>query len=54
MTTSPFTALAAAESPFANLPESRGGRWGEGLAADVMKPELVGEFEFIEWTQDGH
>jgi hypothetical protein len=33
--------------PFANLPESRSGRWGEGLTAEKMKecvwvrPELV-------------
>ena len=33
----------------ANLPEARSGRWGQGL-----KPELVGHFEFLEWTGDNH
>lgn len=46
--------------PFANLPEPRGGRWGQGLTAAKMaecrwvKPELVGQFEFAEWTPDNH
>ena len=55
-----FQSLAASECPFANLPEPRGGRWGEGLTAEKMKecrwlkPVLVGQFEFVEWTLDGH
>ena len=46
--------------PFVNLPEARSGRWGEGLTAEKMadsrwlRPELVGQFEFVEWTPDGH
>jgi bifunctional non-homologous end joining protein LigD len=46
--------------PFSNLPEPRGGRWGQGLTAERMKdcvwvkPELVGQFEFVEWTPDNH
>jgi bifunctional non-homologous end joining protein LigD len=42
--------------PFANLPEKKSGRWGAGLTADKMadcrwlKPVLVGQFEFVEWT----
>jgi DNA ligase D-like protein (predicted ligase) len=46
--------------PFANLPEARGGRWGEGLTAEKMKEcvwvraELVAEVEFVEWTPEGH
>jgi len=53
-------ALASAECPFANLPEAKAGRWGEGLTAAKMKecrwlkPALVGQFEFVEWTPDGH
>jgi bifunctional non-homologous end joining protein LigD len=45
--------------PFANLPEATSGRWGEGLTAEKMaecqwvKPVLVGQFEFLEWTPDG-
>jgi bifunctional non-homologous end joining protein LigD len=55
-----FRGLEIAECPFANLPEARSGRWGEGLTADKMKecrwlkPVLVGQFEFVEWTPDGH
>jgi DNA ligase D-like protein (predicted ligase) len=46
--------------PFSNLPEPRGERWGQGLTAEKMKncvwikPELVGQFEFLEWTPDNH
>jgi ATP-dependent DNA ligase len=49
-----------AECPFANLPEVRSGRWGEGLTAEKMKecvwvrPELVAKVEFVEWTPEGH
>jgi ATP-dependent DNA ligase len=55
-----FQTLAAETCPFANLPEARSGRWGEGLTAEKMKdclwlkPALVGQFEFVEWTPDGH
>jgi DNA ligase D-like protein (predicted ligase) len=48
------------ECPFANLPEARSGRWGQGLTKAKMtecqwlKPELVGQFEFLEWTGDNH
>jgi bifunctional non-homologous end joining protein LigD len=46
--------------PFANLPERLSGRWGQGLTAAKMKdccwlkPVLVGQFEFLEWTVDSH
>jgi ATP-dependent DNA ligase len=46
--------------PFANLPEKRAGRWGAGLTAAKMaecrwlKPLLVAQFEFVEWTSDAH
>ena len=55
-----FGTLAATDCPFTNLPEARSGRWGEGLTAEKMKecrwlaPVLVGQFEFVEWTLDGH
>ena len=45
---------------FENLPEKRTGRWGQGLTATKMKecrwlrPGLVGQFEFVEWTADLH
>jgi DNA ligase D-like protein (predicted ligase) len=53
-----FRGLEIAECPFANLPEARSGRWGEGLTADRMKeccwlkPVLVGQVEFVEWSPD--
>jgi bifunctional non-homologous end joining protein LigD len=45
---------------YSNLPERRAGRWGAGLTAAKMeecrwlKPVLVGQFEFVEWTPDNH
>ncbi len=55
-----FKGLEIKTCPFANLPEKRSGRWGQGITADKMKeciwlkPVLVGQFEFVEWTPDGH
>ena len=55
-----FKGLEINECPFANLPEPRSGRWGQGLTKAKMaecqwlKPELVGQFEFLEWTADNH
>jgi ATP-dependent DNA ligase len=55
-----FKALEIDECPFANLPEARSGRWGQGLTKAKMaecqwlKPALVGQFEFLEWTGDNH
>lgn len=52
--------LEIAECPFANLPEKMAGRWGAGLTAAKMaecrwmKPQLVGQFEYVEWTPDDH
>jgi DNA ligase D-like protein (predicted ligase) len=46
--------------PFGNLPETLNGRWGEGLTAAKMKecvwvkPLLVANFEFLEWTDTNH
>jgi ATP-dependent DNA ligase len=55
-----FRGLEIAECPFVNLPEAKSGRWGQGLTADKMKecrwlkPVLVAQFEFVEWTPDHH
>ncbi|MGI9071414.1 MAG: non-homologous end-joining DNA ligase [Bryobacteraceae bacterium] len=55
-----FRGLEVQQCPFVNLPEARGGRWGQGLPAAKMKecrwlkPVLVGQFEFTEWTPDDH
>jgi len=32
-----FNALTTEKCPFANLPEARGGRWGEGLTVEQLK-----------------
>jgi bifunctional non-homologous end joining protein LigD len=55
-----FRALEIPDCPFANLPEAKSGRWGQGLTKAKMadcrwlKPQLVGQFEFVEWTGDNH
>jgi DNA ligase D-like protein (predicted ligase) len=55
-----FKGLEIDKCPFANLPEARSGRWGQGLTKAKMaecvwlKPVLVGQFEFLEWTGDTH
>jgi bifunctional non-homologous end joining protein LigD len=55
-----FKGLEIDECPFAYLPEAKGGRWGQGLTKAKMaecvwlKPVLVGQFEFLEWTADDH
>jgi bifunctional non-homologous end joining protein LigD len=55
-----FRGLEIEECPFANLPEARSGRWGQGLTAAKMvdcrwlKPVLVAQIEFVEWTSDNH
>jgi DNA ligase D-like protein (predicted ligase) len=52
--------LETRKCPFVNLPELKSGRWGAGLTADKMKecfwlkPELVAQFEFLEWTGADH
>jgi bifunctional non-homologous end joining protein LigD len=55
-----FRGLETDICPFANLPEARSGRWGAGLTATKMadcrwlKPTLVGQFEYVEWTPENH
>ncbi len=55
-----FRGMEISQCPFANLPEAKSGRWGQGLTAEKMKdcrwlrPALVGQFEFLEWTPDDH
>ena len=52
--------LEVSGCPFANLPEKKAGRWGAGLTAAKMAecrwltPQLIGQFEFVEWTEDAH
>jgi bifunctional non-homologous end joining protein LigD len=46
--------------PFANLPDVRSSHWGEGITAQDMdrivwvRPQVVAEVAFTEWTRDGH
>src|SRR5215831_6845750 len=55
-----FRPLEIPDCPFATFPEKRSGRRGQGLTAAKMKdcrwlrPVLVGQFEFREWTPDDH
>lgn len=55
-----FAGLETDVCPFADLPEKKLGRWGQGLTAAKMKdcrwlrPVLVAQFEFVEWTPDSH
>ena len=52
--------LLVSDCPFVNLPETHKGRWGDGLTADDMekcvwvRPELVAQIEFLEWTESDH
>jgi len=49
--------LAQTKCPFANLPNSQKGHWGEGITAEDMialrwvKPKIVVEVSFVEWTR---
>lgn len=51
--------IKRATCPFTDLPEEREGRYGQGITAAVMKqchwvkPVLVGQVKFGEWTRDG-
>jgi bifunctional non-homologous end joining protein LigD len=45
--------------PFVNLPDSDTGHWGGGVTAEQMaeiqwvKPELIVQVRFVEWTAEG-
>jgi len=47
------------DCPFVDLPQSKSSRWGVGVTADEMremqwvKPELVAQIRFVEWTAEG-
>jgi bifunctional non-homologous end joining protein LigD len=51
--------LTTARCPFANLPSTKTGHWGEGITAEEMsalrwvKPRQIVEVSFAEWTRDG-
>ena len=52
--------LRDGECPFTDLPSTRSGHWGEGVTVEDMKvlkwvkPTLVAEIAFTEWTRDGN
>jgi bifunctional non-homologous end joining protein LigD len=52
--------LSTNRCPFANLPDVRSSHWGEGITAEQMdeivwvKPQVVAEVTFTEWTRDAH
>jgi bifunctional non-homologous end joining protein LigD len=52
--------LHASDCPFVDLPSSRSSRWGGGVTAEQMRemqwvrPSLVAQVRFVEWTSDGH
>jgi ATP-dependent DNA ligase len=55
-----FSGLETKQCPFANLPEAKNARQGMALTAEAMKqcrwlrPELVAQIEFAEWTENDH
>lgn len=52
--------LKVEKCPFTDLPSGKTGHWGEGVTVEDMKvlkwvkPTLVAEIAFTEWTRDGH
>jgi bifunctional non-homologous end joining protein LigD len=55
-----FRALQTTHCHFKNLPEKKTSRWGESLTGEKMdqcrsvKPKLVCQVAFLEWTDAGH
>jgi bifunctional non-homologous end joining protein LigD len=55
-----FPRLRTSHCPFANLPEPANARRGEAITAEVMRnirwlrPKLVAQIEFTEWTKGDH
>lgn len=52
--------LITKKCPFANLPEPRSYRWGEGMTEEKMaacvwvKPEVVAQINYVNWTDANH
>ena len=52
--------LEATRCPFVDLPNSKTSHWGAGVTPEQMsemrwlKPKLVAQIRFVEWTADGH
>jgi bifunctional non-homologous end joining protein LigD len=51
--------LHSPQCPFIDLPHAKASRWGGGVTAEQMKemqwvkPKLVAQIRFVEWTNDG-
>src|SRR5262249_28687009 len=51
--------LVVKRCPFANLPSATAGHWGQGMVAEEIrdlrwvKPAVIVEVAFTEWTRDG-
>jgi len=51
--------LSTARCPFSNLPDADTSRWGGGVTAAEMKtlqwvkPKLLAQIRFVEWTAEG-
>jgi bifunctional non-homologous end joining protein LigD len=51
--------LVVPQCPFPDLPDVKKSRWGAGVTADDMKemrwvkPKLVVQIRFVQWTEDG-
>jgi len=51
--------LRTPRCPFANLPDADTSRWGGGVTAEEMKtlewvkPKLIAQIRFVEWTAEG-
>ena len=52
--------LRIARCPFVDLPHAKASRWGGGVTAEQMaemhwvKPAVVAQVRFVEWTAEGH
>ncbi len=52
--------LHGARCPFVDLPTGKASHWGGGVTAEEMaeiqwvRPTLVAQIRFVEWTTDGH
>jgi bifunctional non-homologous end joining protein LigD len=52
--------LHARQCPFVDLPNSKTTHWGGGVTAEQMaemkwvRPTVVAQIRFVEWTSDGH
>ena len=52
--------LHTSRCPFVDLPNSKTSHWGGGVTPEQMaemqwlKPKLVAQIRFVEWTAEGH